>query len=398
MPFGSLHSPEDRRPAPALDPASVRVAQVSAYPRDHVGGSEFYAHQLAVRLAKRGYRMSVITSNLRRWRSAHESWNGVDVQRCAAPFVLAGVNPATFAFPALLHSEADILHVHTHYFLTSVQAALVANRRRKLLLHLHGFDLAAMTGAPALMRLHRLREELYDRTVTPWILRQAAAVASVSRRDLAVLRDQYDVPPEDLHWIPNAVDPELFRRPRATDGGCPTLTFIGRLEPTKGADYLPAIVRKLAQGGPRFRLDIVGDGSLRPALESSLRRFNGNARFLGSVDHRLIPEILARSSILLSPSRVEGVPTVALEALAAGVPVIAADVGGTREVVQDGRTGYVCTPGDVGGFAGRTRYLLENEDIASRLGRAGAEVVSKDYTWPIVLGRIEKVYAGLLAQ
>lgn len=374
----------------------ANVAQISAFPRDHIGGSELYAHQLAARLANRGHRVSVITSNLGSWRSRRERWRQVRIERCAAPYLLWRVNPTTWALPALLRSDASIFHVHTHYFLTSLQAAMAAKpRRKRLLLHIHGLDTAGMPHLPGFAQLMRLREEIYDRVVTRWLVGRADAIASVSRRDLAVLAERYKVPPERLYWIPNAVDVKQFSIDQKKDGARPTLTFIGRLEPAKGADLLPAIVDGLAEESFDFQVEIVGDGSLRRPLEAALGRYNGGVRFLGPVSHERIPEILARSRVLLAPSRVEGVPTVCLEALASGVPVIAANVGGTSEIVQDGQTGFLCPPGDVDAFVARTRYLLDNADVAHRLGRAGPPIVERDYSWSSIVPRVESVYANL---
>lgn len=387
----------DRHSGP--DPASaspVGVAQISAFPRDHIGGSEFYAHQLAWRLANRGHRVSVITSNLGSWRGSHEVWGNVQIDRCPTPWMLWDVNPATWALPALLRSDASIFHVHTHYFLTSVQAALARRlRARRLLLHIHGLDVAGTPDLPGFRNLIRLREEVYDRMVTGWLLDRADAIASVSQRDLAFLEDRYGVSQDRLHWIPNAVEASDFDQPRRDDVRRPVVTFIGRLEPSKGADYLPAIINRLAAESFDFDVEIVGNGSLGPTLKSAFRHYDGHIRLHGAVDHDEIPVILSRARVLLAPSRVEGVPTACLEALAAGVPIVAADVGGTREVVQNGRTGFVHPPGDVDGFARRLRYFLENPEDASAYGREGRRMVERDYTWPSIVSRVESVYADL---
>ncbi len=369
---------------------------MTAFPCDHIGGSEFYAHQLAVRLANRGHSVSVITSNIRSWKSKREMWGNVRVERCAAPGMLWSVNPSTWAVPALMRSDASLLHVHTHYFLTSVQAALVARPMgRKLVLHLHGLDVSGMASSPELRTLTRFREELYDRMITRWIVNRADAIASVSRRDLTVLKETYGVDEKLLHWIPNAVDASAFSAPAHDENGLPVLTFIGRLESTKGADLLPAIMGQLAKAKLDFRLEIVGDGTLRPGLQSALAQYDGNVRFRGPLSHSLIPEVLSRSRAVIIPSRVEGVPTVCLEAMAAGVPVVATDVGGTGEIVQNGKTGYLCPAGDVDGFARRARFLLDNGSVASRLGSAGPAMVASDYSWSSVVDRVESMYTQL---
>src|SRR3990170_4155545 len=188
---GFPDAPLDAEP---LSPSRADIAQISAFPRNHLGGSEFYAHQLARRLADRGHRVSVITSNLGSWRGAHEDWGNIQIERCPAPWMLWNVNPATWALPALLRSDASIFHVHTHYFLTSIQAAIAAKlRTKRMLLHIHGLDVAGTPEFPGFANLIRLREEIYDRMITGWLVDRADAIASVSQRDLAVLEDRYEV-------------------------------------------------------------------------------------------------------------------------------------------------------------------------------------------------------------
>jgi len=390
----SVIQPQTMADNPSRWPASV--TQVSAFPNDHVGGSEYYAYQLASHLASRGHQVSIITSNLDRWKGKKERWGSIQVERCPAPFTLLRTNPLTWAIPALLRSNASIFHVHTHYFLASLQAAMVAKPRdKKLLLHIHGLDLGGAPSIPGLEYLTRLREELYDPIVTRWMVKRADAIASVSLRDLALLEERYGAPPDRLYWIPNAVDTAPFRSHVRHQRDPPVLLYVGRLEATKGADLLPSIVSGLDAEGLDFRLEVAGDGSLRSRIEASLRQYDGRVRFHGSVPHSRIPELLSRAYVLLLPSRIEGVPTVCLEALAAGVPIVAANIGGTHEIVRDGLTGFLCTPGDVKGFVDRLRYLIENPTVASRLGREGPHIVERDYTWSAVVPRVERAYAAL---
>jgi glycosyltransferase involved in cell wall biosynthesis len=96
------------------------------------------------------------------------------------------------------------------------------------------------------------------------------------------------------------------------------------------------------------------------------------------------------------PSLSEGLPLVALEAMAAGLPVIATDVGGTREVVKDGETGYLLQPNDVAGLADRICRLAADATLRAKMGGNGREFVEQGYDWSRIAARTGEVYEQVL--
>jgi glycosyltransferase involved in cell wall biosynthesis len=170
--------------------------------------------------------------------------------------------------------------------------------------------------------------------------------------------------------IPNAVDVDAAPRARG-DGDQPLVVAVGRLAAPKDAVTL---VRALAGVRDlRFRALIVGDGPDRPAVEAELRRLGleGAVELAGTRGD--VPELLAGADVFALSSRSEGAPISILEAMAAGLPVVATRVGGVGETVVDGETGLLVPAGDPAAMSAALERLLADPELRRRLGAAGRE-------------------------
>jgi len=169
--------------------------------------------------------------------------------------------------------------------------------------------------------------------------------------------------------IHNAVDVTSFPalRPRS---GPPRVISVGRFAFPKDFDTL---VSALAKIRPDYRAALVGDGPELAKVRTRLSR-NGSLQrveLLGS--RRDVPELLATSDIFVLSSRSEGFPVSILEAMAAGLPVVASDVGGIAEAVVHGETGFLVPTGDAAALADALERLLADEALRSRFGRRARE-------------------------
>jgi glycosyltransferase involved in cell wall biosynthesis len=176
--------------------------------------------------------------------------------------------------------------------------------------------------------------------------------------------------------IHNGVD--LSRVPAAgTHSGPPRLLTVGRLQAPKDAITL---VRALAavRGSP-FETVLVGDGPDRPSVEAEVRRL-GLEQVVDLVGKRDdVAELLASADLFVLSSRSEGLPLSILEAMAAGLPVVASRVGGIPEVVADGETGLLVPPGDPQRLAAAVEHLLADPPLRRRLGEAGRRRVAEHF-------------------
>jgi glycosyltransferase involved in cell wall biosynthesis len=178
------------------------------------------------------------------------------------------------------------------------------------------------------LRLDRLTHRWVDRYVCV-----SQAVADFSSNEGGLPRDKLVV-------IPNGIDVDKFpaRQPAELRAfgiatGRRAATFIGRLEPQKGVDWLISAAPQWLAKVPDCDLLLVGDGPLRPALQSAAEAVGIADRVHFAGWRADVPEILAASSLLVLPSLWEGMPNVVLEAMASGLPVVASDVEGVRELL-----------------------------------------------------------------
>jgi glycosyltransferase involved in cell wall biosynthesis len=232
-------------------------------------------------------------------------------------------------------------------------------------------------------------------------LAQADAVVAVSQHVAGRLAPI--VPQERLHAIPNLVDLEEVERIAAhepqTPLSGPFMLFVGKVEGNKGARELIAALGQVAPQVPanaRLPLVVAGDGSLAAWARGELEAVGWPASFLRWAEHEEVLRLLKRTDLLLFPSRwAEPLSRVLLEACACGTPILAMATGGTPEIIEEGVSGALVPP-DVEPFAARLLTLLEDETERRRLGTGARRVAEQRFAAPVVAGRLEELYRGLI--
>ena len=228
-------------------------------------------------------------------------------------------------------------------------------------------------------------------------------------------RDQlvahYRASRERIEIVPPGVDHERFspgppasrvanRRALGLGDG-PLLLFVGRIQPLKGLHLAISCLAEL--GDPRATLVVVG-GPSGPDGPAELERLHERARSCGVTDrvrfvspqpHDRLTEYYRAADVCLVPSRTESFGLVALEAAACGTPVVAANVGGLRSLVDDGITGYLVDGRNPVDYADPVARLLAAPDRAVEMG-ARAELRSRRYAWSITAARLRRLYADLV--
>jgi glycosyltransferase involved in cell wall biosynthesis len=175
----------------------------------------------------------------------------------------------------------------------------------------------------------------------------------------------------------------------------PLVIFVGRLAPQKGVDDLIAAFDLLQHVRPDYRLLIVGDGPLRADLEETSHTFelDNRVKFLG---HRNdVPRLLAASDLLVLPSYYEGLPNVVLEAMRYRKPVVATAAPGTTEVVIEGETGLLVPMHKPSALAQSIRVVLDDQELATRLGQAGRARVETSFPIQLMIDRFASLYEEL---
>jgi glycosyltransferase involved in cell wall biosynthesis len=275
----------------------------------------------------------------------------------------------------------------------ALQVAAMARRGRRTVMHAMGIKATLMArmasqlvGSRTILHLHDLivPGSVIGRLQRTFARRSDMAVC-VSGAAVPIAIRSYGVSQDRVRVIHNGIDTQRFasvpavtrQRLHGTLGISPerrVLLLVGRMHPVKGhremLQAMPAIVREC----PDVLLLVAGDGPERAACEALVAQagLDRHVKFLGQ--RRDIPELLHACDLLVIPSQSEGLPIAAIEAHAAGKPVVGFDVGGVGEVVQDGVTGRVVPAADIAALADSTSSLLKDVATLAAYGDAARRV------------------------
>ncbi|OGR89186.1 MAG: hypothetical protein A2992_10025 [Elusimicrobia bacterium RIFCSPLOWO2_01_FULL_59_12] len=175
----------------------------------------------------------------------------------------------------------------------------------------------------------------------------------------------------------------------------PVVISVGNLRPVKGHRFLLDALRLLSERGIAFEARIIGEGPGRADLESLAQRYGiaDRVRFLGAVENSAISAALHEGDVFALMSLSEGIPGAAMEAMAAGLPVVATQVGGMEELVTDGVDGYLVPLRDTAAAAGRLAALLQQPSLRETMGRAAYAKVTKSFNLDNTVREYEKLYS-----
>ena len=205
--------------------------------------------------------------------------------------------------------------------------------------------------------------------------------------------------------IPNGVDCALFAQAMPVDltafaipTGSRTVVYVGRLDPQKGLPYLLTAAQGICREFDDVHFLLVGEGPERASITDWISDAGLSERIHLAGWRGDIPNFLRAACCLALPSLWEGMPNVVLEAMAAGLPVIATRVEGTAETVIDGETGLLVDPASASALESALQAVLRDPQRGHRMGLAGRRRVESDFSWDAVVARYEAVYRRVLAR
>jgi colanic acid/amylovoran biosynthesis glycosyltransferase len=209
-----------------------------------------------------------------------------------------------------------------------------------------------------------------------------------------------------LMFFAHARDPERFKivhcgidigafayRPPRRD--VKRLLCVARVSFEKGLGFLVEAVDRLHQEGCDIELHLAGDGPDRPDIEAMIRKrgLENRIKVLGFLTENEVRAALDQADAFVLPSFIEGVPVSAMEAMAIGVPVIATNVGGTSELVEDGVTGLLIRPADVDSICAAVLRLKNDPDLARRLAEQGRKKVEAEFDGAVEFAKLKEHFA-----
>jgi glycosyltransferase involved in cell wall biosynthesis len=284
--------------------------------------------------------------------------------------------------------EDGIQLLHTHGYKADLYGYVAARRSGKpIIATCHNW----VGGTAALGIYNHL-----DRMALKRFQGLAAVSDSVAQRLLAS-----GVPARKIRTIANGIDVQTFERARPSQvlnfDESKVVGMVARLDLQKGFEYLLRAASELRSAFPRLKVVIVGEGPDRNEIEGMIRRLGLQSNVILAGQHSDMPGIYAAMDVFVLPSLNEGLPMTILEAMAASRPVIATRVGAIPKVIQDGETGLLVDPGDMNGLRDALARLLTDSDFCCRLGAAGHDWVSRNYTSEAMAMKYRQMYDDVLS-
>ncbi len=374
----------------------MKIAQLSPYFYPHLGGVESHVLELSKHLIDLGHEVFVVTTKLEDTKT-EETVEGVPVKRVEPITIFLSTPIVPGVRDVLSKEDYDVLHSHSPPPLMSFFG--VRNAKKKdvpfILTYHCDLEIPHPVG-PLIVNLYQRTFGTYTVSKADKIITTTTSYGATSK---AVWHREADI-------IPNAVDEKRFHP--SNDGSQirkklgledeKLITYVGRIVYHKGLEYFVRAAKYLKEENVKFLL--VGTGDFRSELEDIIKneKLEDKVMFAGRVPNEELPNYYAATDIFVLPSvsRLEAFGIVALEAMASCVPVIVSDIPGVRDVIVEGKHGLLTEPMNSEDLAGKIRTLIENPDMAERMGKNGRDRVEEKFTWSKVAKELEEVYGSIV--
>ena len=381
---------------------SRKVLIFAGYFLPHIGGYGQSIYELSKRLVKKGYEIDIVTCNIENV-SIYEELEGIHIYRLPSWDIFGGVYP--IPKPTLtmlkilwkfLRKKHDLINTQTRFMITSFLGLVFAKIKRIPLIHTERGTKHSVVSD----RIIDLISKTYDHTIGSLIVKSAWKNIGVSSAACDFLRH---LGAKETIVIHNGIDANLFRKKDnklrgelALDDAM-VVTFCGRLIYAKGVHDLISVFTDIKREFNNLELLIVGYGPYKQELEKLAEKTcKEKILFLGRKNRKEIAEILSITDIFVNPSYSEGLPTSVLEASAMGLPIVATDVGGTSEIIENYKTGLIVPPGDTKLLKEKISELIEDKDLRRVLGENAHKVTKEKFDWDVIAKKYEKIYGEVV--
>jgi glycosyltransferase involved in cell wall biosynthesis len=349
-----------------------------------IGGIETHVYEIATRMASRGHKVTVIVPKASGTRDG--TVDGVNVVRvpCISNRYMLKLSMIPWIMRRLDERPDAIVHAHDA---TGGFASAVKVHPDRFVYTMHG-TAASSADWPTPFRqgIRRMQRKALRRAKHVFCTdSRAAEHAKAIRSQLEILSSGVDASAYSRH---------AGMRPEAYEDGKFVFLFVGRLAKVKGVDILLRALRMMpAEARRGMIMAFVGDGPLRNEVLASAKEIE-EIRFIGTVDHASIPPYYSHADAYVLPSLSEGLPMSLLEAMAAGLPSIASDVGGISTQIQRDALMLV-KPGDPEALARALQELRTDRGLRETMGMKGRALVQEEFSWDKIVDRILEVYSSL---
>ena len=362
----------------------MKIIQVTPNYPLHSGGVQNVARQLAEGLARKGHEVEVFTSDMGGKCGRLESGKNLKLHYLAS--VEIAHTPIIFSlfFNLLTIPKDSIIHVHIARAFTSEVVYLISKIKKVPYIAHYHLDVESSGKWGFFL-------PLYKNIILKRVLKSASMIAVLTERYRTLISKKYNIS-RNVVIIPNGVSNRFFNLAKTKHESKKTnLLFVGRLNVQKNVGCLVEAVSLVKHP---VILNIVGDGELKFEIRDLINNYKLNNVILhGNKFGEELIRMYQKAEIFLLASKSEGLPLVVLEAMAAGIPIIASDVIGNHEMVNE--VGILVNPPTAANFAKEIDTLIDNQKLNRQLASKGKRK-AKNYQWDKIVKKFEAVYQQVL--
>jgi len=372
----------------------MHIAMITREFPPNSGGIGYYVYYLSKKLCERGYKISIITRGSIN-KTTKEELNGIDLYQASFlpvfPFHIFIHGVFVKRLLKSLENECDIVHMHsplvppvktTLPIITTVHSP---SRRARNALYHETFDLVSYA--------ERCQSMFIYPSIETKLFAISNKITTVSS-SVGIELKEYGLNPKEISVIGNGVDENLFKPIRRKKSKEDYILYVGSLKAGKGLLNLINCGYIISKIKPKTKFIICGSGPLLQLLKKRVKRLNLQKQFLflGLLDRDRLVRIYQKAAIQVIPSQHEGLPTVLLEGMSCGLPVIATNVGGNNEVINSGENGFLIPPNNPKAMVTAILKLLDDTDLRKRTGNSARKTIENKYTWNIITDNIIQCY------
>jgi glycosyltransferase involved in cell wall biosynthesis len=379
------------------------------YPPRIIGGLARVVGSLSEQLAHTGWDVHVVTCD-HPGSAEHETVGQVHVHRVktqtdTTPDFLTWVNRLNFGllqYAIPLHRENPFSIIHAHDWMVTDSAWVMKAS--------YDLPLVATIHATEAGRMHGIHNDLqrYIHQAEWRLTYESWSVIVNSAHMSAELQYSFTLPANKTIVIPNGTDPEAFAfafEPSSFRNSFAApdeklILFVGRLVVEKGVQVLLSAAPKILSAWPNTKILIVGTGYYQDELKKQAYHLGiqNQVNFLGYVSDEELKKLYRIADVVCIPSLYEPFGIVALEGMAAKVPVVTSDTGGLSDFVEHMVTGVTTYTGDSGSLSWGILEVLRNSDLAARLVAEAYRRIKQTYNWQAIARRTSEVYVKVISE
>jgi glycosyltransferase involved in cell wall biosynthesis len=362
------------------------VIQITSCYPPYIGGTEIFVKNISERLAAKGHLVDVYTSDLQNG-TGNRMRKTANISNPNIYYLKSYSLAHTPIIPSLIFKlftvpKTAIIHLHaSRSFVPEIVWIVSKIRNMPYVVNLH-VDLVASGKFGFIL-------PVYKRLFLKSVLRSACRVIVGTNDYRNLVHTKYHIPYTKITVIPCGVEikPQVHRKRIISD-----LLFVGRLSKQKNIPLLIHAFKKVLDKKYNVRLHIVGSGEEKENLIKIINDYGLNKQIImhGGLSWEKVQKLYSMYDLFILPSIEEAFGMVLIEAMAYGLPIIASDIPGLRNVIENGKTGLLVKP-SVDNFALGIEKMIRNPDLSNKFINNGFNEVKK-YDWNVIISQIEHLY------